>query len=202
MTSDFVGPVGTLMDRLIEFLAAVPERRWCVTKWCTTCGHQSFAKALVRLEEPPSITIETLMANVSFEDFAGLPNWSDYLASVFARRRGPMKRGLLSGLERERVLLCWHDRLVKTQTIDAYFVDHVLFYPVRGLRTDSEAVQPWFELGVRVLRNTQDQSLAETMVYLGGRHPRFKAEILELINDLKLDSVAIRHAFTQVQYTR
>lgn len=189
------------MDRLIEFLATVPEKNWCVAKWCTTCGHREFASALVRLEDPPKITIESLMSDVSFGQLAGLPNWSDYLVSIFNRRRGPMQPGLLSYVERERVLLRWHERRSELDSSGTYFADHVLFHPVRGLRSDSIAVQPWFELGVQLLRETSDYSLGETMVYFGGRHPSYKPQILETLNELDLDSEAIRHAFTQVKYT-
>lgn len=190
------------MHRLIEFLSRVPENNWCVAKWCTTCGHRDFAFALVQLERPPDLTVETMMGGIPFADFASLPNWSDYLVSIFNRRRGPRERGLLSEIERESVLFRWHERLVQVDLAEIYFVDHVLFHPVRGLRSDSEAVTLWFDLGVRYLRETRDFSLAETMVYFGGSHPRYKPQILKLLNELALTSAAIRHAFTQVKYPK
>ena len=189
------------MSQLIEFLEAVPGKRWCTAKWCTTCGHRHFAAALVRLEQPPEITIESMMSEVPFGQFQRLPDWSDYLVSIFNRRRGPMQPGLLSSQERERVLLRWLERLIAGEQADVSFADHVLFHPLRSQRSSSCAVLPWFNYGISLLRASRDHSLGETMVYFGGRHPQYQSQILKVLDELNLETVAIQHAFTQVKYT-
>ncbi len=172
------------MNPLVDAMYSAERERWCVTTWCTTCGHRDFAEAVVNTESPPSLTIASLLTELDFDELQSAPNWKDCIQSIFQRLRGPGKPPMLSSAERQRVLQAWATRLVKSSNVETRFTDFILFYLVRNEPTGSAALALWVEHALNVLSQTQDTSLAETLIYFARRHDCFRAPILNAVLEL------------------
>lgn len=167
------------MNPIVQAMQTAAIECWCVSTWCTTCGHKEFAEALVQTESPPQRTIESSLAEIDFAELQSAPNWRDCLQSIFQRRRGPGGLPILSSAERQRVLKRWSCRLLKSADLETRLTDFAMFYLVRNEPMTSEVISPWLDHSLPVLRATCDRSLAETLIYFARRHSQFRDDILK-----------------------
>ena len=186
------------MNSLVQVMHTADRERWCVSKWCTTCGHREFADALVQTESAPHNTIALSLAEINFTELQAAPNWRDCLQSIFQRRRPAERRPILSPIERQRVLVRWSIRLLQSGDLETRLTDFAMFYLVRNEPPSSEALSRWVEHSLRLLRATRDRSLAETLIYFVRRHECFRDIVLQVVLEHGLQDPVIGAALAKL----
>jgi hypothetical protein len=140
-------------NRVIGLIREAAARNWCVRPFCTTCGSMDFRRAL---EEIPDLTSELVSLDIG--ELYRLPDGEDGLAVIMLTQR----------VDWDQVLEAWIPRIGE----NARMADIVLFRVI-GSRTPfqrSQVMKDWIESCIRLVVQTWDTSLIESLVYVLGVH--------------------------------
>lgn len=169
---------------LSQILLSAAEKKWCTTRFCTTCGATNFRSALRLRAGPLGGPLITDLEYVDFDLFSTLEDWRGGVnLSLDALAFKPQV---------DQVLDAWARRDPSSRIVDV-----VLFDQVRPGRTSNETGTRWIELARSHARRYEDTSLLETLALtLGERFsedPLFEMATKLISRDPRLARVMRRY---------